>query len=39
MLAVAGTPETTGAAFTSVTVSVIAASVFAFPSLTRTANG
>jgi hypothetical protein len=34
-----GTPETTGATFTSATVSVIAASVFHFPSYTRTANG
>jgi hypothetical protein len=36
---VAGTPLRTGDAFTSVTVSVIAASVFVTPSVTRTENG
>jgi hypothetical protein len=36
IVALAGTFAITGAAFTSVTVSVIAASVFAVPSLTRT---
>src|SRR6266513_3070582 len=39
MLAVGGTPDNTGAALPSVTVSVIAASVFVTPSLTRTLNG
>src|SRR5207244_9658060 len=39
IVADAGTPESTGAAFTSVTVSEIDASVFATPSLTRTVNG
>jgi hypothetical protein len=39
MLAVAGTPLSTGAALTSVTFSVIAASVFVTPSLTLTVNG
>src|SRR5437867_7758892 len=38
-VALAGTPESTGATFTSVTPSEMAASVFATPSLTRTVNG
>src|SRR6185369_10023564 len=39
MVALAGTLAIAGAAFTSVTVSVIAASAFVTPSLTRTVNG
>src|SRR5258705_10234097 len=39
MVAEAGTPESDGATFTSVTPSEMAASVFATPSLTRTVNG
>jgi hypothetical protein len=38
-VAVAGTPLIAGARFTSLTVSVMAASEFATPSLTRTVNG
>src|SRR6059036_1736570 len=38
-VALAGTPESTGATFASVTLSEMAASVFATPSLTRTVNG
>src|SRR5262249_50705767 len=37
--ALEGTPDSVGAVFTSVTVSVIAASLLATPSLARTANG
>jgi hypothetical protein len=39
VVAVAGTPLIAGNVFSSVTVSVIAASVLAVPSLTRTVNG
>jgi hypothetical protein len=39
IVALAGTFAIAGAAFTSVTVSAIAASVFVMPSLTRTENG
>jgi hypothetical protein len=39
IVALAGTFAIAGAAFASVTCSVIAASVFATPSLTRTVNG
>src|SRR6185369_14051123 len=39
MVAVGGTPASTGAAFTSVTVTEMAASVFVTPSDTRTLNG
>src|SRR5689334_23673959 len=39
MVALAGTPESTGAAFASVTSSVMAAPVFVTPSPTRTVNG
>jgi hypothetical protein len=39
IVAAAGTPARTGAAFTSLTVSVMAASEFTTPSLTRTVNG
>jgi hypothetical protein len=39
IVALAGTFAIAGAAFASVTVSVIAASVFVTPSLTRTVNG
>src|SRR6266516_5911910 len=39
MVALAGTPASTGAALVSVTVRVIAASVLATPSETRTVNG
>jgi hypothetical protein len=39
MVELAGTSAMAGAAFASVTSSVIAASAFAVPSLTRTVNG
>jgi hypothetical protein len=39
MVALAGTSAIAGARFASVTSSVIAASAFAVPSLTRTVNG